>query len=225
MISSKQFDLINYLADKAKESNRNGGENRILSLNGLSKEQGVSISYLREQLGVARTLGIVDVRPKTGINLLPYSFAPAVSVSLDYAIRLDRDLFYKFADLRSKVEADYWYPAIEKLTSEDIEQLVKIVDKAIEKVNHDRTRVPHKEHRELHLKIFNRLENPFVLGILEAFWIAYERIIPTVATDQEYLIQMWDYHKQIIEAICEGDFEKSFHVMLFHMDFLGRKDI
>ena len=225
MISSNQFDLIKYLAEKAKDANRNGGDYRILSLTGLSKEQGVSISYLREQLGVARAIGIVDVRPKTGINLLQYRFSPAVSVSLDYAIRLDRSLFYKFADLRSKLEEDYWYSALENLLPEDIELLNQIVEKALKKVNYDKSRVPHKEHIELHMTIFKRFDNPFVMGILESFWSAYERISPTVAKDQEYLVQMWDYHKQIVEAINVGDFEKSFHVMLFHMDFLGRNDI
>ena len=115
MISNNQFDLIKYLAEKARDVNKNGANNRIPSLTELGKEQGVSISYLREQLGVARALGIVEVRPKTGINILPYRFDPAVNASLEYAIRLDRNLFYKFADLRSKLEAEYWYSAVESL--------------------------------------------------------------------------------------------------------------
>ena len=99
MISNNQFNLIKYLAEKARDVNKNGANNRIPSLTELGKEQGVSISYLREQLGVARTLGFVEVRPKTGINILPYRFGPAVNAGLEYAIRLDRNLFYKFADL------------------------------------------------------------------------------------------------------------------------------
>jgi len=225
MISNNQFDLIKYLAEKSREVNREGANSRIPSLTDLSKEQGVSISYLREQLGVARTLGFVEVRPKTGINILPYKFSPAVNASLDYAIRCDRGMFYKFAEMRTKLEADFWFKATELLTPKDHERLNLIVDDAIRKVNHDRSRVPHKEHRDLHLTIFNRLDNPFVIGVLEAFWVAYEGISLSVVKDLDYLIQTWDYHKQIVDAICVGDYKKSYDVMLFHMGFLGRKDI
>ena len=225
MISNNQFDLIKYLAEKARDVNKNGANNRIPSLTELGKEQGVSISYLREQLGVARALGIVEVRPKTGINILPYRFDPAVNASLEYAIRLDRNLFYKFADLRSKLEAEYWYSAVESLQADDLNKLNLIVKDAIKKVNRDRRTVPYKEHKDLHLTIFSRLDNPFVIGYLEAFWESYKKISQSVVNDLDYLVQIWDYHKQIVDAICEGDFEKSYHVMLFHMDCLGRKDI
>ena len=63
------FDFIKYLA------NGNGGD-RLPSLQELSAEHGVSISVLREQLQVARALGFVEVRPRTGIKRLPYTFAP-----------------------------------------------------------------------------------------------------------------------------------------------------
>jgi len=225
MITNNKFDLIKYLAGRARDVNRNGANNRIPSLTELGKEQGVSIYYLREQLVVARTLGIVEVRPKTGINILPFKFGPAVSESLEYAIRIDRNIFYKFADLRTKLEDDYWYSALEVLQPDDLTKLNLIVKDAIEKVNRDRRTVPHKEHRELHLTIFSRLDNPFVIGILEAFWESYKKISQSVVNDLDYLVQIWDYHKQIVDAICDGDFEKSYHVMLFHMDFLGRKDI
>jgi DNA-binding FadR family transcriptional regulator len=225
MITNNQFDLMKYLAERARDVNNNGANNRIPSLTKLGKEKGVSISYLREQLGVARTLGIVEVRPKTGINVLPYRFGPAVNASLEYAIRIDRNLFYKFADLRTKLEAEYWYSAIELLQADDLNKLKSIVKKAIKKVNLDRRTVPHKEHKELHLTIFSRLDNPFVTGFLEAFWESYKKISQSVVNDLDYLVQIWDYHNQIVNAICDGDFEKSYHVMLFHMDFLGRKDI
>jgi len=225
MVSDNQFDLIKYLAEKSREVNKNGANSRIPSLTELSKEQGVSISYLREQLGVARTLGFVDVRPKTGIKLLPYRFSPAISASLNYAIRSDRNLFFKFAEMRSRLESDYWYIATEKLTADDHDILNSIVEDAIRKVNHDRSRVPHKEHRDMHLTIFKRLDNPFVFGVLEAFWEAYKKISISVVKDLDYLVQIWDYHKQIVDAICNGDLKKSYDVMLHHMEFLGRKDI
>ena len=58
MTRGKEFDLLAYLAEQANELgevNELNGENRIPSLKKLSKEIGVSIASLREQLGVART--------------------------------------------------------------------------------------------------------------------------------------------------------------------------
>ncbi len=55
---------------------------RIPALAELSKQLGVSIASLREQLEVARMLGVVEVRPKTGIRRLKFSFKPAVTHSL-----------------------------------------------------------------------------------------------------------------------------------------------
>jgi DNA-binding FadR family transcriptional regulator len=37
----------------------------------MSKELGVSVALLREQLEVAKAIGLVEVRPRTGIRRLP----------------------------------------------------------------------------------------------------------------------------------------------------------
>ena len=40
--------------------------------------------------------------------------------------------------------------------------------RAWDKLRRTPIQVPHEEHRNLHLLIYSRLENPFVTGILEA---------------------------------------------------------
>ena len=62
------------------------------------EELGIGVAALREQLEVARSLGLVEVKPRTGMRRKPYSFAPAVMQSLDYAIALNKDHFLAFAD-------------------------------------------------------------------------------------------------------------------------------
>ena len=69
-------DFMKYLA-----SSSNAESDRLPPLTDLSQELGISVASLREQLEVARTFGLVEVRPKTGIRRLPYTFAPAVVVS------------------------------------------------------------------------------------------------------------------------------------------------
>ena len=113
MNNQLKFDLLDYLSSRFQKNNHSNYE--VPSLKELSHQQGVSIAKLREQLSVARSYGFVDVQPKTGIKMLPYSFAPAVKNSLSFALSLDRSYFDDFSDLRKFVEANFWFEAVSKV--------------------------------------------------------------------------------------------------------------
>ena len=196
-------------------------ENGLPSLKNLSTELGVSVASLREQLEVARALGLVEVRPRLGTKRRNYSFAPAIRQSLGYALALNNENFRKYSELRNHVEAAFWYEAVDKLTSEDKIELQNLITRAFEKLQGAPIRVPHEEHRNLHLLIFCRLENPFVTGILEAYWDAYENVGLNVFTGgYEYLQEVWDYHQKMVEAICEGNYQEGYNALTAHTDLL-----
>jgi DNA-binding FadR family transcriptional regulator len=67
-------------------------QNKLPSLSDLSRELGLSVASLREQLEVARALGLVEVRPRLGTRRRAYSFTPAVRQSLRYALALNEAL-------------------------------------------------------------------------------------------------------------------------------------
>ena len=193
---------------------------RLPTLNELSKQLGQSISCLREQLEVAKALGLVEVRPRLGIRRLPYSFLPAVRQSLSYAISVDRGYFMDFSDLRNHIEAVYWDRAARLLTEEDQYDLQGLLSRAWEKLDGHPIQIPHAEHRQLHLTIFSRLDNTFVYGLLEAYWEAYEAVGLDLYADYDYLRQVWDYHQQMVDAICEGDFQRGYEALVEHRDLL-----
>ena len=196
-------------------------QNKLPSLSDLSRELGVSIASLREQLEVARALGLVEVRPRLGTRRRAYSFTPAVRQSLRYALALNDEHFRKYSELRNHVEFAFWYEAVEKLTSEDKVELRAIVARAWEKLRRARIQVPHEEHRDLHLLVYSRLENPFVTGILEAYWDAYESVGLNVFTGgYDYLQEVWGYHEQMVEAICNSNFEAGYEALVKHTDLL-----
>lgn len=215
----KSFDLIEFLAVDDNCGNGDDPE-RAPSLSELSRQTGVSISTLREQLEAAKRLGFVEVRPRTGIRRLPYSFTPAVRESLSYAIARDRANFDAFADLRNHVEACYWHSAVRLLTDKDKQALKKLVASAWEKLEGNPIQLPHREHRELHLLIFRRLENPFVLGLLEAYWDAYEEVGYSRYHGLEYLRKVWEYHQRMVDAICADDYDLGYTELLQHMDLI-----
>ncbi|MEJ2758269.1 MAG: FCD domain-containing protein [Anaerolineales bacterium] len=214
-----KFDLLTYFSGYSKMPDEEVCE--IPSLKDLSHQQGVSISKLREQLSVAREFGFVEVQPRTGITLLPYSFAPAVRRSLSYALSIDRKYFEDFSDLRRHIEANYWFEAVGRLTPEDLQQLQDLLERARTKLQSSPPQLPHQEHRELHMTIFGKLENVFVVGLLEAYWDAYEEVGFSQYTGLEYLKKVWDYHRLIVDAILSNDVDKGYQLFLEHMDLLS----
>lgn len=210
-------EFIQYLASHWGDS---PGSDQLPSLSELSKELGLSVACLREQLEVAKAIGLVEVRPRTGIRRLPYSFLPAVRQSLSYAISLDWAYFMAFADLRNHIEESYWKQAAQNLTLEDKEILQALVNQAWAKLNGQPIHIPHAEHRQLHLRIFGRLDNPFVQGLLEAYWEAYEAVGLNLYADYGYLQQVWSYHQRMVDAICMDDIEAGYSALVAHKDLL-----
>jgi DNA-binding FadR family transcriptional regulator len=214
-ISPDISEFLRYLA--SHEEVKNG----IPPLKKLSIELGVSLASLREQLEVARALGLVEVKPRLGTKRRDYSFTPAVRQSLRYALALNDEHFRKYSELRNHVESAFWHEAVQKLTEEDKRELQALVARAWEKLRGTSIQVPHEEHRSLHLKIYSRLENPFVTGILEAYWDAYEAVgLNVFAGGYEYLQEVWRYHQQMVEAICVGNYEAGYRALITHTDLL-----
>jgi len=212
-------DISEFLRYLAAHEEAEGG---LPTLNELSAELGTSVASLREQLEVARALGLVEVKPgRGGTRRRSYSFTPAIRQSLGYALALNDEHFRKYSELRNHIEAAFWYEAVEQLTGKDKDELKALVARAWEKLRRSPIQVPHEEHRNMHLLIYSRLENPFVTGILEAYWEAYEAVgLNVFAGGYEYLQEVWRYHQVMIESICNGDYKAGFEALVTHTDLL-----
>lgn len=199
---------------------------RLPSLNELQSEEhlGVSVSKVREQLEVARALGLVEVRSKTGTRMRAYSFTPAVRLSLFFALAQDSHQFEQFSELRNHVEAAFWNEACARLKPEDLAELDAILTAARAKLNGNHRgghiQIPNREHRAFHLTIFRRLDNPFVTGILEAYWDAYEAVELHRYADYDYLQRVWEYHTRIYDAIMAGDFDLARALFIEHTQLI-----
>lgn len=196
---------------------------RLPSLRDIGQELKVSPALVREQLEVARSLGLVEVRPKVGIRRLPYSFRPAVRQSLAFAVNVDPAAFEQFSVFRNHIEASYWYEAVGLLLPGDIDCLCSLVSQAEYKLESHPVQIPNTEHRDLHLGIYQRLKNPFVLGILEAYWDTYEAIGLSLYADLEYLRAVWHYHRRMVDEIRKGDAKAGYQVMVEHSDLLYQR--
>lgn len=215
LLKGVDSDLLRYIASE----NLKPGD-RIPPLNELSGQLNISISKLREQLEVARSLGIVDVRPRTGIRCREFDFMPALRLSLFFALANDRHHFEMYSDLRIHLEVAYWHEATSRLGPEDKAYLRGLVNQAWRKLRDEHITIPHQEHRSFHLGIFRQLEQPFVTGLLEAYWEAYEAVELNRYADYAYLERVWGYHERIVDAIEAGDYDASLEAYIEHTQLL-----
>lgn len=203
--------------------NSDSVNDKVPSLIELSQELGVSVASLREQMEVARSMGLIEVKPRTGIQRVPYSFSKTIITSLTYAMEKDPANFGYFADLRKHIESAYWKEAASLLDQNDIDGLSKIIDVALKKLQAKPAQIPHEEHKKFHLSIYRKLNNPFVTGILESYWQAYEDNGLDIYTDIQYLEQVWSYHQRSVEAISAGELDSGFRSFAEHMELISKR--
>lgn len=208
-------DLLRYIVAQ----NFKPGD-RLPSTDEISEKLGVSVGKVREQLEVARSLGLVEVKPKIGIRLAEFTFRPAVRFSLMYALASRSADFEAFSIVRNHLEAAFWHEAVARLTADDHAHLQDLITRAHAKLNGRPIQIPHAEHRDLHLTIFSRLENPFVAGLLEAYWDAYEAVGLSMYSDYQYLQEVWDYHARIVDALVAGDVDEGHALLIQHTNLL-----
>ena len=213
-----ESEFLNYLASCPRAV-----DGRLPPMNELAETLGMSISKLREQIEVARTLGWVEVRPRRGIEMRSFSPAAALSVSMRFALAQDRAYFDQIEELREVIEANYWYPAVEALTDEDKRHLDELMQRAWSLLKGEPVQIPHDEHRDLHLTIFSRIPNEFVKGFLHAYWDAYESVGMNVFTEYSYLEAVWEHHQSMVDAIRSGDFDDGYRALVDHFGILHRR--
>ena len=220
LVKELDSELLTYVIEQGFEVG-----DRLPSLTDLSSEIGISVGKLREQLEVARMLGLVEASPRRGITRTEYSFLPPVRLSLLTALAMDRQAFDLFSGLRIHLETAYWDEAVALLTEQDHAYLRELIATAKSKLHQQRIQIPFPEHRELHLSIFRRLNNPFVVGLLEAYWDAYAAVELNTYADIAYLEQVWDYHERMVEAIVVGDAAYGKQLLVEHMQLLSQRGI
>ncbi len=193
---------------------------RLPTIPELSDELGVSVSKIREELSVVRTLGLVQIKPRTGTQVQEFCFGPAATLSVLYALGMDRAKFYHFSKLRNNIELGFWHEAVQQLCPEDITYLRELVARARHMLTCIPVEVPFQEHRNLHLTFFKHLDNSFVQGLLEAYWAAYKAFGLALYADLSYHRAVWDYHERMVECVAEGDFDGGHRALREHMALL-----
>lgn len=218
-ISEKQKAFLDYLIQFNKKNQHN-----IPSIQHISHDLGVSTASLREQMELAKNLGLISAQPRKGVEILPYRFSPAAAKSLYYAVNLEYSYFFQYSEVRSHLEKAYFLESVKLLTNEDLLAIQGLVKSAFSKLNGDPVQIPHEEHRKYHLAFYSCQKNIFLIGIFEAYWDVYEHIGLNLYNDLGYLKNVWAYHKKIIDLVISQKFEEAFNLLGKHMEFIYQRE-
>lgn len=217
-LSALQSDLLRYIVENGYKPG-----DLLPTIQEISQSMGVSVAKTREALEIARVLGIVEVKPGRGTRVSDYRFTPAMTLSALYAVGQNPAHFEHMRQMRNALENAFWDEAVRQLTEQDIAVLRRLISAARRLLSHEPAQVPAAEHRAFHLTIFGRLDNPFVLGVLESFWDVYEAFGLNVYMELNYHRKVWDYHERIVDAIEKGDIEASRNLLIEHMSLLQHR--
>lgn len=193
---------------------------RLPSLTELSVKLNISVGKLREQLALARNLGLVAVKPKAGIQINEFNFAAAITPGLLYGLARCEHNFEAYKTLRNATTAAFWVEAVSQLQADDLLEIHQLLAAAWDKLEGPNITIPHVEHRQFHLTVFKRLDNPFVIGIEAAYWTAYEAVELNRYVDYHYLKTVWQYHERMVESIEGKEFEESKKTFVEHTKLL-----
>lgn len=212
-------ELLKYLAALPEDE-----KTRIPPLAELSQILGISVASLREQLEVARMMGILEIKPKAGIKKNQYQLKPALLASLSYGVEVNNRLFWQVADMRKHLEAAYFIDAVQMLSTSDKEELAALIKKAQQKLRSIPSQLPNAEHRQFHLTMYRRLSNHLVYEFLETYWDLYRLTGMDVYTDINYVDRVWQYHGRIVEQIKNNNFTQGMQILLEHMDLISQRE-
>lgn len=211
--------ILRYILDGAHHGHEQE-PTKLPSLDQLAKQLGVSRGKLREDLIAAQVYGVVDMRPGDGTYVCPFDFYTAIRPLVLYSVALDKQHFGELYKVRASLELGFWQNAAQQLEESDYAEFDRILAAAEHKLQGTPVEIPHQEHRDFHVLIYSRLENPFVLGLLRAYWDAYEAVGLHRYFDLSYYEHMWSSHKAMIRAIRSGDHETGRKVLVQHFTLL-----
>lgn len=216
------YYILQYIIDNDLQMSE-GEEIKLAPMDELAAEMGISRGKLREEMVVAQAYGAVEMRPGDGTYVRPFDFYTAIRTLVLYGTAYDWKNFDHLYRLRVQLEITFWQEAVQLLTSEDHEDLQRIVEQSEQKLTGVPVEIPHKGHRDFHLLIFRRLDNKFVQGLLRAYWDAYEAVGLQRYFDLSYYEKMWTSHRAITEAIIAGQYGRGQEVLVQHFTLLENR--
>ncbi len=185
----------------------------------LSDILSVSRNIVREALTVLVAEGLIIKRPGSGIFVTdfdPTTVTPQVAVSIDY----DASQRHALSEARAAVELGAVELIVSRITDEQIDELERVNRELIQKLQHNRSSVPHDI--DFHTILFRATQNQVLMDLIPLL-VEYFRLsvaqVPAMIRHNEARIS--EEHKRIIEGLRRRDVDATRQALLAHLDPVG----
>lgn len=192
---------------------------RLPSERAMASEMGVSRQSIREAIHRARAEGLLEVRQGGGtfvISSVKANFMPPLSILLEG----QAENIFEFLEIRRLLEAWCAEKAAVQATRQDLKKMKELLARMSEvKPPEDAWE---KADLEFHSAIAAATHNVIAMHLmkgLEESFHAYFRM-KQFTTSSEAKEDLLNQHKEIFDAIREGDGQKAKEKMLLHLDYV-----
>lgn len=188
--------------------------------------------YLAEQLNVSRTsireairaldiIGLIESRQGEG-NFIKDNFENCLFEPLSVMFMLNQSTPEEILELRKTIEVEAAVLAAKKITDEQVEELIDLVEQL---KNSQDEKASVKVDKEFHYKIVQATDNFLLLNIfnaistlMESFIKGAREIILTDIHNKEILIVQ---HENICKALVNRDSDRAAHAMKIHLNLIN----
>lgn len=191
-------------------------ERELMELLGLSR------SSVREAVRELYAWNIVDMKRGKGVIVSNKSLsvlAPALIFHTTFSSGMDsKKRLSNLLEIRMAIERHFIKDVQESLTSDQVNQLRKVCDK----MESDPNRTNYD--REFHNILYQNLDNPLVIDLLELFWVSYSE-------SQKYLLGASTYdhensaqeHRNLVDAYESQDVDTIDRHLVAHYEMLNHR--
>lgn len=178
----------------------------------LASELKVGRPALREALGALEAIGIVQSRQGARRTLGTFDMG-AVIRTLTIGIVPDLHGLRSLLEVRRVLEIGFFPQAAVKLTPKEIAHLRSLTDTMQEKASRGEVFVA--EDQAFHVAIYQRVDNPILSGLLEAFWELFDHMGAETRTGTN-LPATAASHARIVDALAAGELALAVHHLNSH---------
>ena len=199
----RQVSVVNLVIERIKEaiiSQELKAGDYLPTESELVANLGVSKTSVREAIKMLQALGVVEVRRGSGTRIRDDVGGDLIA-PLIYQMLLARGTVQEILDFRMMFEEAFTVMAMDRATSEDLEQIAATVKDLEQAIAENRQTA--REDLAFHLEILRSTHNPLVIRvgetIMELFKVSIGHSVrhhPEVALHD---------HKAIFEAFCQKD--------------------
>jgi DNA-binding FadR family transcriptional regulator len=172
----------------------------------LARQLGIGRNSVREAVKSLEVLGIVEARAGSGLFVKEFTF-DAILNNLPYGLLSDVKTVGDMTEVRAHLEYGLVNHVIDEITAEQVERLHTIVERMREAAQ--RGEYAAEADRAFHEALYQNIDNPVLLSLLDIFWLAVFRARErSNVLDPLDPLETVNSHERILEAFEERSPER-----------------